>query len=84
MTELELQNQRNHKEDLQRLRGFRPVDDTFMRILFRDKLPLAEYVLRIITAKPDLHPTKEQTQKILTPGRNLKNCRQYILFYHKK
>ena len=65
MTEQELQKQRDHEEDLQRLRGFRPIDDTFMRILFRDNLPLAEYVLRIITNKPDLHLTKEETQKDL-------------------
>ena len=65
MTELELQKQRDHEEDLQRLRGFRPIDDTFMRVLFRDNLPLAEYVLRIITGKDDLHLTKEETQKDL-------------------
>ena len=46
MTEQELQRQRDNEEDLVRLRGFRPVDDTFMRVLFRNNLPLAEYVLR--------------------------------------
>ena len=65
MTEQEIQKQRDHEEDLQRLRGFRPVDDTFMRVLFRDNLPLAEYVLRVITGKNDLHLTKEETQKDL-------------------
>ena len=65
MTEQELQRQRDHEEDLQRLRGFRPVDDTFMRVLFRDNLPLAEYVLRIIIGKEDLKLTKEETQKDL-------------------
>ena len=65
MTEQELQRQRDHEEDLVRLRGFRPVDDTFMRVLFRNNLPLAEYVLRIITGKDDLHLTKEETQKDL-------------------
>ena len=65
MTEQELQRQRDHEEDLARLRGFRPVDDTFMRVLFRDNLPLAEYVLRIIIGKEDLHLTKEETQKDL-------------------
>ena len=65
MTEQELQKQKDREEDLQRLRGFRPVDDTFMRVLFRDNLPLAEYVLRIITGKKDLHLTKEETQKDL-------------------
>ena len=36
-----------------------------LQILFRDNLPLAEYVLRIITGKDDLHLTKEETQKDL-------------------
>ena len=31
--------ERYHQEDLQRLRGFRPIDDTFMRCLFQDNLP---------------------------------------------
>lgn len=48
-----------------RLRGFRPIDDTFMRVLFRDNLPLAEYVLRTIIGKEDLRLTKEETQKDL-------------------
>lgn len=65
MTEQELQKQRDHEEDLQRLRGFLPIDDTFMRVLFRDNLPLAQYVLRIITEKQDLRLTKEETQKDL-------------------
>lgn len=80
MTELELQKQRDHEEDLQRLRGFRPIDDTFMRVLFRDNLPLAEYVLRIITNKPDLHLTeKSQTQKDLV---RLVGARGLCLDYH--
>ena len=57
MTEQELQRQKDREEDLQRLRGFRPVDDTFMRVLFRDNLPLAEYVLRVIIGKDDLRLT---------------------------
>lgn len=52
-----------HQEDLQRLRGFRPIDDDFMRCLFKDNIPLAEFVLRIITGKPDLVITDCQTQK---------------------
>ncbi len=31
-----LLQEKYHQEDLQRLRGFRPIDDTFMRCLFRD------------------------------------------------
>ena len=60
-----LLQERFHEEDLQRLRGFRPIDDTFMRCLFRDNLPLAQLVLRIITGKQDLVLTREETQKDL-------------------
>lgn len=55
--------ERKHQEDLQRLRGLRPIDDDFMRCIFRDNIPLAQLVLRIITGKPDLTITDCQTQK---------------------
>jgi hypothetical protein len=64
MNETEQQiKEREHQEDLQRLRGLRPIDDDFMRCLFRDNIPLAELVLRIITNKSDLVITDCQTQK---------------------
>ena len=63
MRETEAQKrERHHQEDLQRLRGFRPIDDTFMRGMFKDTIPLAELVLRIIVGKPDLILTKCETQ----------------------
>ena len=34
-----------------------------MRCLFKDNIPLAEFVLRIITDKPDLIITECETQK---------------------
>ena len=52
-----------HQQNLQRLRGLRPIDDDFMRCLFKDNIPLAQLVLRIITGKPDLIITDCQTQK---------------------
>ncbi|MCI8948181.1 MAG: hypothetical protein HFI91_14235 [Lachnospiraceae bacterium] len=55
--------EQKHLEDLQRLRGLRPIDDDFMRCLFKDNIPLAELVLRIITGKQDLTITDCQTQK---------------------
>jgi len=58
----EQKREQRHQEDLQRLRGFRPIDDTFMRGLFKENIPLAEFVLRIITGKPDLVLTKCETQ----------------------
>lgn len=37
---------RQHQEDLRRLYALRPIDDDFMRCLFKDNIPLAELVLR--------------------------------------
>lgn len=38
---------REMQEDLAKLRGLRPIDDDFMRCIFRDNKPLAQLVLRI-------------------------------------
>lgn len=54
--------EREHQQDLQRLRGFRPIDDDFMRGMFKKNLPLAQFVLRIITGKADLTLTRCETQ----------------------
>ena len=60
MNETEQQRkERERQEDLQRLREFRPIDDDFMRCLFKDNVPLAELVLRIITDKQDLIITEK-------------------------
>ena len=56
-------NERKHQEDLQRLRMLRPIDDDFMRCLFKDNKPLVEFVLRILTERPDLKITDFQVQK---------------------
>ena len=58
----EKQKKRHHQEDLQRLQSFRPIDDTFMRCLFRNDVPLAEMVLRIITGKNVLQLVSCETQ----------------------
>lgn len=54
--------ERRHREDLERLKRFRPIDDTFMRGLFKDDIPLAQLVLRIITGMPDLTLLTCETQ----------------------
>ena len=51
-----------HEQDLQRLRGLRPMDDDFMRVLYKNDIPLAQMTLRIITGIDDLVITKEETQ----------------------
>ena len=55
--------EQQHQKDLQRLRDLRPIDDDFMRCLFKDNIPLVELVLRIITDKQDLIITDCETQK---------------------
>ncbi|WP_036607594.1 PD-(D/E)XK nuclease family transposase [Oribacterium sp. P6A1] len=61
--ETELQRkERERQEDLQRLRGLRPIDDDFMRCLFRDNIPLTQQVLRILTGKGNLTITSVETQ----------------------
>lgn len=51
-----------HEEELKRLQEFKPIHDTFARLLFRDNLPLAQDVLRTITGIKDLVLTHEETQ----------------------
>lgn len=54
---------RERQEDLAKLRGLRPLDDDFMRCIFRDNKPLAQLVLRIILEKPDLIVERVETQR---------------------
>lgn len=51
-----------HQEDLAKLRGLRPIDDDFMRCMFRNNKPLAQLVLRILTGKKDLIVQELETQ----------------------
>lgn len=50
-------------EKLRRLQAFKPMDDEFMRCLFRDNIPLTQLVLRIITGKDDLRIVECRTQE---------------------
>ena len=54
--------EKRHQDNLIRIRGMRPMDDTFMRCLFKDNIELTELVLRIILNKKDLSVTKVETQ----------------------
>jgi predicted transposase/invertase (TIGR01784 family) len=51
-----------HEEDLKTIANYRPIDDDFMRELFRNDLPLAQTVLRIITGIEDLELISQETQ----------------------
>lgn len=58
----DLTPEEQHQKDLEMLANFRPLDDTFMRELFRNNLELSQFMLRIAIDKPDLILTKEETQ----------------------
>ncbi len=62
METLQQRKERERREDLQRLRGLRPIDDDFMRCLFRENIPLTQHVLRVLTGKRDLIITSVDTQ----------------------
>ena len=53
--------EQKHKEDLQRLRGFRLLDDDFMSKVFEDKA-CTEFLLQIILQKQDLKVQSVQGQ----------------------
>ena len=75
MIETEQQRKaRERQEDLAKLRGLRPMDDDFMRCIFKDNIPLAELVLRILLREPTLTVEKVETQrdnKRLAGGRSV-------------
>ena len=52
-----------HQRDLERLKSLRPIDDDFMRCMFKDNIPLAQLTLRIITQKDDLEIISLETQR---------------------
>ncbi len=82
--------EKEHSEDLIKLRGLRPIDDDFMRCIFHENKPLAQLVLRIITGKKDLIIDSLETQadfKRLVGGRSImldayatdSECKKYDL-----
>lgn len=59
---------------LEVLRRLRPLDDAFMRCIFKDNIPLSQLVLRILLGEPDLIVETVETQrdnKRLVGGRSL-------------
>ena len=50
------------QESLIQLKNYRPLDDDFMRELFRNNWNLSEFVLRIITGIKDLTLIRQETQ----------------------
>ena len=62
------------QEYLDAIKSYRPMDDTFMRALFRDSPELVEMFLRTVLNKPDLKVIQSETQadlKRITGSRGL-------------
>ena len=60
-----MDKEQQHQEDLQRIRGFRLIDDDFMNACFDDNIEGTELILRIILNKPDLSVRSVKTQKVM-------------------
>lgn len=59
---LELENEKRQQMKLQRIRGFRLMDDDFMSVCLQDSPEAANRILGIILGKPDIKVTKVETQ----------------------
>lgn len=65
MLEYDVQNMTKeelHQVDLGKLALMRPMDDDLMRMMFRNNMPLAQKLLRILTGISDLVLTDNKTQ----------------------
>lgn len=58
----EITEEEQHRLDLERLEKMRPMDDDFMREMFRNNIPLIQFVLRTITGKESLNIISNETQ----------------------
>jgi hypothetical protein len=58
----EAKHLRQRQENLDRLKLLRPIDDDFMRCIFRDNKPLAQKVLRILLQNDNLTVLSVETQ----------------------
>lgn len=57
--------ERQHEEDLQRIRGFRLIDDDFMNACLMDNLPATELILRIVLEDTGITVTDVKTQYLI-------------------
>ena len=57
--------EQQHEEDLQRIRGFRLIDDDFMNACFDNNIEDTELILRIILNRPDISVKSVRTQQVL-------------------
>lgn len=75
--------ERQHQEDLQRLRGFRLLDDDFMTKCFEGETACMELVLRIVLEKPDLQVTDVRTRVFVCPLPILKDRKVFGIMERK-
>lgn len=61
----EVERERQHQDDLQRIRGFRLFDDDFMIVCFDGYIEGTELLLKIILNKPDIRVKRVTTQKVM-------------------
>ena len=60
-----MDKERQRQEDLQRIRGFRLIDDDFMNVCFDENIEGTELILRIILNRPDLSVRSVKAQKVM-------------------
>ncbi|MBR4196122.1 MAG: PD-(D/E)XK nuclease family transposase [Synergistaceae bacterium] len=64
-----------NEEKLAALQELTLMDDFFMRLFFRDNIPCAERMLRVILNRPDIVVESVKVQYVLTAGDNSRSVR---------
>ena len=64
-TVLDMDYEQQHQEDLQRIRGFRLIDDDFMNACFDNNIEDTEFILRIILNRDDISVKSVKTQQVM-------------------
>ena len=62
---MDMDKERLHQEDLQRIRGFRLIDDDFLNACFDNYIEGTELLLRIILNRDDITVKSVRTQKVM-------------------
>ena len=66
----EAEKEKQHQEDLQRIRGFRLIDDDFMNACFDGNIEATELLLNIILERNDMEVIKVEKQEVQKEMKN--------------
>ncbi|MBP5670426.1 MAG: nuclease, partial [Lachnospiraceae bacterium] len=60
-----MEDEKNHQEDLRRIREFRLIDDDFMNACLDGDVVATQLILRIFLGRPDITVRRVTPQKVM-------------------